>query len=206
METVSDIVNPVEREVVAVLQAEVYRYKDCGRIVGGLGSIKTTYQGRSYCGIGTEGRKLGSPELQSIVSDPENAKIESDNASALIKFYSTLDDQKKNDFESSLINRLSRETPYASIGYFILFVLYRIGHLKKALERAKNELQGDSAYGFSDFLRLLSGLLYYEYPNLSTGMLNDIEQFLGGIKEYMFKIPEKVSAIRTILLAKNKEE
>jgi hypothetical protein len=35
METVSDINNSVEREVIAVLQAEISRYKDCGRGMGG---------------------------------------------------------------------------------------------------------------------------------------------------------------------------
>jgi len=202
METVSDISNPVEREVVAVLQAEINRYKDCGRRVGGLGSIQTVYQGRSYCGVGTDWRKADSPRLQAIVPDPENVKIESDNASALIKFYYTLKGQEQNDFVEILLRRLSREGAYAPVGYFIIFVLYRIGHLDKALQIAKKELQDDSAYGFSDFLRLLDGLLKYEYPKFSTGMLDDIEQFLKGINEYTFRISERLSAIRTVLLAK----
>lgn len=206
METVSDISNPVEREIVAVLQAEINRYKDCGRRVGGLGSVKTTYRERSYCGVGTEWRKTDSPELQAIVPDIENAKIESDNASVLTKFYSTLNDRDKNVYVNSLIERLSRETLYAPVGYFILFVLYRTGHLKKALEQAKSKLQDDSAYGFSDFLRLLDGFLRYEYPNFSTEMLNDIKQFLKGIKEHTFGISERLSAIRTILLSKSIEK
>ena len=206
METVSDISNSVEREIVAVLQAEINRYKDCGRKVGGLGSVQTTYQGRSYCGVGTDWREVDSPKLQAVVSDPENAKIESENASTLIKFYYCLKDQQQNNFVASLLKRLSREVVYASVGYFILFVLYRIGYLNKALETAKKELQGDSAYGFSDFLRLLDGLLKYDYLKFSTEMLNDIERFLKGIKEYTFRVSERLLAVRTILLKKRMEE
>lgn len=206
MEIISDISNPVEREVVAVLQAEINHYKDCGRKVGGLGSIQTTYQGRSYCGVGTDWRKADSPELQAIVPDPENAKIESDNASILIKFYYSLEKQQQNDFVESLLKRLSRKTAYAPVGYFILFVLYRIRHLNKALETAKKELQGDSAYGFSDFLRLLDGLLKYDYPEFLTEMLNDIEQFLKGVKEHTFGISERLLAVRAFLLAKRMEK
>lgn len=205
-ETVSNIINPVEREIVTVLQAEINRYKDCGRRVGGLGSIQTTYHGRSYLGVDTGWRKADSPKLQAVVPDPENVKIESDNASTLIKFYYSLKDKQQNNFVATLLKRLSRETIYASVGYFFLFVLYRIGYLNKALETAKKELQGDSAYGFSDFLHLLDGLLKYEYPKFSTEMLNDIEQFLKGIKEDTFRISERSLAVRTILLKKRMKE
>ncbi|MBM4141646.1 MAG: hypothetical protein FJ242_09250 [Nitrospira sp.] len=205
IEIVSDIDNPVEREIVSVLQAEINRYKDCGRKVGGLGSIQTIYQRQSYCGVGTDWREADSPKLQSIVPDPENVNIESDNATTLINYYNSLEKHHQNDFVECLLNRLSRETIYASIGYFILFVLYRVRHLNRALETAKKELQNDSAYGFSDFLRLLDGLLKYDHPNFSTEMLDDIEQFLKGIKEHTFKIAERLSDIRTTLLAKKIE-
>lgn len=106
----------------------------------------------------------------------------------------------------SLLKRLSREAAYAPVGYFILLVLYRIGYLNKALETAKKELQADSAYGFSDFLRLLDGLLKYEYTEFSTEMLNDIEQFLKGIKEHTFGISERLLAVRAFLLGKRVEK
>ena len=201
-ETVSEIRDPVEKEIVAVLQAEIDRYRQCGRYIGGLGSIQTTYEGRTYCGVGTEWRKVGSPKMQAIVPDPENARIESDNASTLIEFHSSLKNQQRNDFVGGLLKRLSREGGYASVGYFILFVLYNIGYLNKALQTAKKELQNDSAYGFSDFLRLLDALLRYQYPKFTTQMLDDVERFLKGIEEHTFRISERVSAIRTFLLAK----
>jgi hypothetical protein len=142
-----------------------------------------------------------SPELQEVISDPENVKIESDNATILINLYCSFNEKEQNDFVENLLKRISRQKAYAPIAYFILFVLYRIGYLNKALETAQKTLQGDSAYGFSDFLRLLDGLLKYEYQKFSTEMLDSVEQFLKEIKEPTFKIYERLSAIRALSLA-----
>ena len=201
LEAISKITNTVERKVVSILQAELSRYNSCGRRVGGLGSIKTIYKDRSFKGVGTVHGTSESPEQQDVVQDPENARIESDNAKVLIDYFPTLDNQQKDDFINSLLNRVSRNEPYALIGYFILFVLYHIGHLNKALNAAKRHLQGDSAYGFSDLLIFISGLLRYEHPKFSNEMLDDIEQFLEGIKEFTFRIREKLVAIRVLKLA-----
>jgi len=208
-ETVSDIKDPVEREIVNILQAEIYRYKQCGRRIGGLGSVYLIYQGQSFPGFGTDWIEADSPRLQAIMSDPEKAQILSDNADTLIKFFKTT--KKANPtitahFENCLLGRLSKETVYAPVGYFILFVLCRIGSLKRGLTTAKDKLQGDSAYGFSNLLRLLDGLLKYEHPKFTPEMLDDIEHFLIDIKEFTFRISERLSAIRTLLLKKNIEE
>ena len=121
LESVCDILSPVEKEVVSVLQAEIDRYAGCRRLVGGLGSVTTTYQGRTLIGVGSDTRKADSPELQSIIPDPENARIWSDNGESLIRYYATLDDQKKKDFVSALVTRISKDTAYSDIGYFILY-------------------------------------------------------------------------------------
>ncbi len=181
METVSDISNIVEREIVAVLKAEINHYKRRGREVGGLGSILTTLPEHGF-GFNSK-------------------RIKSDNASTLVEFYHSLNSQQKKDFVENLLKRLSRESPYAPVGYFILFVLYHIGFLNKALKTAKEELQGDSAHGFSDFLRLLDRLLQYEPQGFSTEMIDNIEQFLKGIEEHTFRISERLLDIRTTLLA-----
>jgi len=202
LEIVSDITNGVERKIVTVLQAEINRYKDCGRKVGGLGSITTTYKGALFNGVGTDCRIADSPKLQSIAPDTENAIIKSDNAVALINFYDSLEKDQKSEFIGFMSRRLSGKIVYAQVGYFILFVFYRIGHLKEALEVAKNNLQNDDEYGFSNFLMLLDGLLKYEYPKFSIEMLDATEQFLKGIKEHTFRIQERLAAIRSILLVK----
>jgi hypothetical protein len=202
LESVCEISNPVEKEVVSVLQAEIDRYAGCGRRVGGLGSIMTTYQGRTLNGVGSDTRKADSPELQSIIPDPENASIWSDNGEALIRYYATLDDQKKRDFVKALVTRISRDTPYSDIGYFILYVLFRTGNLVETLTPAKEKLQGDSKYGFSDLLILLDGFLKYEPQDFTIEMLDQIEMFTKGITEHVFGIGERMRAIRALLLAK----
>ena len=46
------IADPIEKEIVSVLKAELGRYQMCGRSVGGLGSVHIVYQGRSFTGVG----------------------------------------------------------------------------------------------------------------------------------------------------------
>jgi len=206
LESISDISNPVEKEVVSALQAEIDRYAGCGRRVGGLGSITTTYQGRTLNGVGSDSRKADSPELQSVIPDPENAKIYSDNGEILAMYYAILNDQQKKEFINALVNRISKEMPYSDVGYFILYVLYRTGNLREVFTPAKEKLQGDSKYGFSDLLRLLDGFLKYEPQNFSLEMLDQIEQFIKGLKEHTFSIRERSLAIRTLLLSKQLKE
>jgi hypothetical protein len=201
LEVVSDLDNPVEREVVTVLQAELDRYKECGRPVGGLGSVQTSVNDKKIRGIGTDIRKADSPLFQEIVQDTSNVTIESDNASILTDLYDTLNGDDKNTFINALVSRLSRETAYAPVGYFIMFVLFRLGQVNQALETAKTYLYKDSEYGFSDLLRLLDGLLRLEYPIFTDDELNEIEQCLKGIDEHLFRIPQRIQAIRTLRIS-----
>jgi hypothetical protein len=201
LEPVVSISNPVEKEIISVLQNELHRYRECGRRVGGLGSITLTYGGRNFKGVGTDWRESESPKQQSIVHDPANAKIESDNGAILIKYYNTLGQEQKMEFIDILLSRMYRDNAYSSIGYFFLYVCYRLGLLDGVLTRAKESLKGDSAYGFSDLLRLLDGFLKYEYPNFTSEHLDVIEKFIEGLDDHTFRIPERVRAIRAYLLA-----
>jgi hypothetical protein len=200
-EVIYKIDDPIEKEVVAVLKAEVIRYSECGRGVGGLGSVQTKYGTNTWHGTGTEWRKVDSPDNQSVVPDPENALIKSDNATALINLYERLtnkDDKIK--FVASLTSRLSRVTEYAPIGYFILLVLFRTGYISKVFDPARNNLYKDTAYGFSDLLRLLDGLLRFEHPKFTPEQLDEIEKFLDGVDEHPFRIHERIAAIRAYRL------
>jgi hypothetical protein len=47
-ESLHIIFDPVEKEVAAVLKAELSRYQQCGRRVGGLGSVQTTYLNQTF--------------------------------------------------------------------------------------------------------------------------------------------------------------
>lgn len=203
-ESMHRIDDPIEKEVSAVLKAEVNRYQECGRRVGGLGSVQTTYQGHNTRGIGTEWRKADSPKNQSIVSPEETVLIESDNCVALLNLYHRLqDDEQKTRFVDALLKRLSRNTEYAPAGYLILLVLFRIGRLPEALKTAKRELQKDGAYGFSDFLQLLDGLLRFVHSSFTPELLDEIERFVEGVDEHTFRIEERLAAIRAFRLSKN---
>ena len=46
-EPIHSIRDPIEKQVVAILKDEVNRYKECGRSVGGLGSVQVTYRRRT---------------------------------------------------------------------------------------------------------------------------------------------------------------
>jgi hypothetical protein len=190
------IVDPVERTVVEVLKDELVRYANCGRRIGGFGSITLTYQGRNLPGLGADWREQGSPQQQSIIQDPETAQIVSDNAEALLRRHEVLSVDEKQRFADALLRRLSRQTEYAPIGYFIVFVLIQIGALASALRHAMANLRGDQNLGFSEVMRLLDGLLRVAHPSFSLSMLDDTEEIIQGMSEDTFQIRERIAAIR----------
>lgn len=197
------IADPIERDVAAVLKAESTRYQEYGRRTGGLGSVQTTYRGQTFPSLGSEWRRADSPENQSIIQDPENARIESDNATALVNVYEGLrSEEERNRFVQALLNRLSRDAEYAPVGYLILLVLFRIGRLSDALQVAVRSLQGDQGTGFSDLLRLLDGLLRYEHQHFSPELMDEIERSIEGIQEHTFRVRERIAAIRAYRLAR----
>ncbi|KTC84438.1 hypothetical protein [Legionella drozanskii] len=55
-------------------------------------------------------------------------------------------------------------------------------------------------FGLSNVLMLLNGLLNYFHPDFDEEMLDTIEEFVHGLSEHSFKIPEKITAIRALRL------
>jgi hypothetical protein len=201
-EAIHSIIDPIEKQIVSVLKAEISRYAECGRGAGGLGSIQTTLDGRSYAGVGTEWRESNSPKNQSLVLNTQQVVIESDNAAALINLYGSLQtEEEQTRFVAALLKRLSKITEYAPIGYFIFYVLFSIGHLSHALNTALKCLQGDAAYGFSDLLRLLDALLRFKHPEFDARALDNVERFTEGLTEDTFRIAERLAAIRAVRLS-----
>jgi hypothetical protein len=198
IEMVSSISNPVEREVATVLQAELSRYARCGRRVGGLGSVHLSIGGRELVGVGGDGWNPNSLKNQSISDNSDTCDLRSDNLEALMAFYQRLSPTEKEEFASALLTRIDGKA-YLTVPYFIVLVLWRIGRLKEALEKAKSNLpQGEiSVFGLSNVLMLLNGLLRYKHTDFSNEMLDDIEMCLHGLTEHPFQIPEKLAAIRT---------
>ncbi len=198
-EAIYSIKNEIEKEVASVLKTEIERYKECGRRVGGLGSVRL--KNSNSPGIGTEWRKADSPTNNSIETNPKKDYIFSENAQALVKLFKSLKKEKNQEiFIKSLLDRLSREKEYASVGYLIFLVLFRINKLEMAFDVAEEKLYKDSGYGFSDALRLLDGLLRFEHSEFSKDLLEKIELFIDGLDEHVFRIPERLSAIRAYRL------
>ena len=172
---------------------------DIAAIYLGLGSVRLKDSDRP--GIGTEWRKADSPMNQSIEINSQKKYIISDNAKALINLYNKLGNtDDKFTFVNSLLDRLSKDKEYAPVGYLIFLVLFRIDKLEIAFDIARKKLYQDSSYGFSDSLRLLDGLLRFEHSAFSKKLLEKIEIFIDELDEHLFRIPERLSAIRAFRL------
>jgi len=201
-ESIYDIKGTVEKQIVSVLKAEVNRYKDCGRRVGGLGSVHTFYKNKTWRGVAEDCREADTPKNQSLVLKSENADISSDNADALLNLFNSLKTQTdQNSFVDALLKRLSKNTEYASVAYLILFVFFRLGKLPEVLRKAKKDLRKDETYGFSDFLIILDGLLRFHHYCFTSELLDEIERFVEGLDESTFRIRERIAAIRAFRLA-----
>jgi hypothetical protein len=199
---VSSLSDPVEREVVAVLQAEITRYDKCGRSGGGLGSVHLMVAGREMPGFGGDSWQPNSPKNQSLYVKPEDVELRSDNLESLMAYYARLSEAGRKRFETALLDRIDPDRGYLRVTYFIVCALWKAGKLPEALSRAKAKLpQGETkAFGLSNTLMMLNGLLRYRYPGFPNEMLDDIERFLSGMQEHSFQIPEKIAVIRAMRL------
>ena len=194
-----EIADPIEKEIVSVLKAELGRYQMCGRTVGGLGSVHIVYKGQPFTGVGNDSW-TDSPLNEVIVPDPEAASLNSDNMEALVAFHQRLTtDEDRARFVQALLDRLGPKKGYLSISYFIVAVLCSVGSLPEALQKARQDLPaGESkVFGLSNVLMLLNGLLKYRHPDFTNDMLDEIERMIHGMHEHPFLIPAKLAAIRT---------
>jgi hypothetical protein len=199
-EAMHAIDDPRVKQVVAILKDEANRYRECGRSVGGLGSVQITYENRTLPGIGYQGRTANSPRRQWIVPDPQTASLHSDNLDALMAIYEKQDENGKEVIVASLLDRIKLGSEYTSIGYFFLLSLFRMGRLEVALTAIKERLLNDKKYGFDDSVKMLSGLLQYEYPNFDDSALDKVELFMEGLNGSLHYLRERCVAARATKL------
>jgi len=203
-EAIYSITDPLEKSIVSILKAESDRYKACGRSTGGLGSLQTVLNGRTYTGVGANAdwRDADSPKNQSIVPSPEQASITSDNVSAMLGLFERLKTTvEKDHFRDYLLHRLHSQSEYASIAYFIVYVLYCTKQIEIALITAKKRLD-DENYSISNVTMLIDGLLRHNHHKFEEKDLDTVERFVEGLQTHPFKILERVAAIRSYRLAK----
>lgn len=190
-----DIAEPTEKDVASVLQAELARYKTNGRNEGGFGSVRITYAGREVGGSG-DWIEVGTPRNQFIVLDPANAEVESDNMDALLTLFASAD---LKTFRDALLARVDRSQVYAPIAYLAMLVALQCDFSDVFFAAAKENLLGDSEFGFSNCLMLLDTLLRLKHTEFSNESLSAIEEFIHDIgDESTFSISERIAAIRVL--------
>ena len=199
LEALHEINDPTEKDVAAVLQAEVSRYEKNGREGGGLGSVHLIYRGKAMTSFGGDSWTPHSPANQEIAADPQEAVLRSDNLDALQALFARLTtDDERERFTSALLDRLDEDRGYARVAYLIVGMLWKMGLLEGALEAAKFGLQENDrkTHGLSNVLMMFNGLLRYCHPDFTPLMLDTLERFLQGSDEHPFRIPPKIAAIR----------
>ena len=114
-------IHSLHKKINIVLDEEVRSYGARGRRMGALGSMNIGLQSMPNNGWTNEG------QVPAILFDESNKEvISSPNATILLRLYSSLDAESKTNFKTYLISNLRKDSPYVSIGYFLLFVLYLI--------------------------------------------------------------------------------
>lgn len=195
----SETSQSAEKEAVTILDAEKEAWS---KHIGSLGSITTTYQERTTQGLGAEWREPAILDVRSTLVGTQTPCILSENVTRLLNLYHRLgSDKERSRLVLFLLGRLSRNSTYAPVGYLILLFLFRIGRLPEGLNKAKTDLQGDPAYGFSDLIRLLDGLLRFELSSFAPSLIDAVEQFIDDLAAHTFRIQERIAAIRAFRLA-----
>jgi hypothetical protein len=156
LEVVSSLSDLVEREVVAVLQAEITRYDKSDRSGGGLGSVHLVVDGHEMPSFGGDSWQPNSPKNQSLYVKPEDVELRSDNFESLMAYYARLSKEERKRFEAALLDRIDPDPGYLRLTYFIVCALWKVGKLPEALGRAKARLpQGVmKAFGLSNTLMM----------------------------------------------------
>lgn len=181
-------IHSLHKKINIVLDEEVRSYSARGRRMGALGSMNIGLQSMPNNGWTNEG------QVPAILFDESNKEvISSPNATILLRLYSSLDAESKINFRTYLVSNLRKDSPYVSIGYFILFVLYRIGEIIVALKNARRALSGDSQHGYSNLLGITSMIISREYLEISPAVYEEIKLTLQGDIEHNFQLFEKIN-------------
>jgi len=199
-ESLDAIQDPIAREVAGVLKTELRNFQERGRSIDGVGSVHASFHDGASEWLAADAHR---PQL---ILKPGDATITSENANTLLHLYdrSTNDDEnEKTRFENALLHRLSRDTEYAAIGYFIVFVLFKARRGAGALWKSRADLRMSGTLAFNEVLRLLDGMLRADHCLIPDELLDEIERFVRGLPE-QFRIPERITAIRAYRLARTR--
>ncbi len=178
----------LHKKINIVLDEEVRSYVANGRIRGGLGSLNITLQSVPNNGFTSVGQ---IPKLLFNESDP--TVISSPNSNILLKLYSSLDKDGKDNFRTYLISHLRKDSTYASVAYLIFFVLHRTGFTIDAVKQAKRALLGDTINAYSNLLATFSMVISREYFEIDAKVYEDTKLILNGEAEYKHWLEQKIN-------------
>jgi len=199
-EKLSFISDHLEKSVASVLKGEKERFLPGSNVAGQFGTLLLCIAGHKDGCFGTEWHNANAPRPISIYVGPDEPIISSENADALLKLHRDSDSEGRSRVERALLSRLAKDTEYEYVGYFIMFVLHRLGRLQDGLEAAKHGLRGGKFRGFQNVLYLLDELLRYEHRSFPDALLDWIEAYAEGLEDYSFRIRDRICDIRTLRL------
>ncbi len=199
VEALHGITDSIEKDVAAVLQAEIGRYEKNGRPRGGFGSFHMSYDGRSDLQIPGDAWVMNTARNQEISETADQNGIQSDSLDALMVLHARLTtDDERERYTNALLSRLQADRGYAQVAYMIVMALWKVGLLGEALDAAMFGLPEDDQrnFGMSNILMLLNAMLRFQHFQFTDEELDTIERFVQGGGEHPFRILQKIAAIR----------
>lgn len=183
--------------VVSALRTEAHAYASHGRSAGGLGSVSFTYRGRTYYGTPAQWQTVGTPGTL-VPQDPETCTIASANGDTLVETCARHYGADEARFSVLLFAFLDRESEFSDVGYLIVLAAHRLGLLGRACEVAADRLQGAPRFGFSEVIRMLSGLISFAYHEISVEDLREVETLFANLPDEGFQIPARIAEARVM--------
>ena len=205
LEALYGITDPIEKDVAAVLQAEIARYEKNNRSRGGFGSFHMACEGRSDLQIPGDSWVMNTARNQEISETAEQNVIKSDSLDTLLIIHArleTLDERER--YTNALLSRLQDDRGYAKVAYLIVMALWKVGLLGTALDAAMFGLVEDDqrSFGMSNVLMLLDAMLRFQHFQFTDDERDIIERFIQSCGEHPFRIPQKIAAIRACRIIK----
>lgn len=161
-----------------ILDSELSAYNQNGRIRGGLGTFNVTLQSVPNLGWTTTGSVT-----QYLFDEVDKDFIQSENATLILKLYSSSDEIKRQEIEKMMLGCIDRQGDLKDVSYLIVFVFIRIGKFKIAIDKAFSDLKGDSNNAYSNMLHMLKLVISREYSFFNFKELSDVKELLKNDDE-----------------------
>jgi len=188
----------LQKKIDIILNEEKRAYAANGRRGGHLGSFNIDIGDGYTDAYPTVG---AYPKLLSVPANLD--AIQSPQATVLLKLYSSIKSDEKEQFKSILLSHLSKDAIFFDVAYLIFFVLHRIGATVEAIGQARSHLKGDSDHGFSNMLAILAKIVVHEHSYISSDLYQKIKEAMQGETEHNFRLFEKINSAELELLKRD---